>query len=347
MPPLPNVRDFTGDYYLEIQRPSVERYVMARWPSPGTLLELWSRDLNQRQRELLLIGGAVFHDPELLPMYADAVVSEDPRLRQAAAFGYRDLIADQLPNVRRGVSVEMGEALRKEIRAVAASLRVRSLPELWLDAALHPEGRSFTGQPGVILRRSPSVCLNALDTLFTPEDLNLYARALELSSSDKVRIGMVHFLEAATLQKFISRPSGPRDPVPHGLYVEAAEATELWLSRWCELDGASELEKSLGRLGARGVDPYASWSIDVWIHLLRTGPPQWWPTAALQLYRFGGPYYRLSVLRADSEHNDEVRRVLLRWYGQELGKESQTLPRRDPRRILPGPRQMPPGRGEP
>ncbi len=347
LPEMPNVTNFTNDYYLEHRRDAFEQLVMTRWPGPDALLELWAEDLNQRQRVAVLLGGAAYHDPILLPIYAEAATSDDPLLRKAAAFAYRDLIADRLPNVRGGVTLEQGRALAGEIRAVSDTLRTRSLPELWLDAALYPEQQSFTGRPGVVLRRSPEGCLKALDRLYRPEDIDLYVRALELSTSDKLRIGLVQFIEAAALQEFLIIPRGPREPRPYGLYLYSIEAAEQWLVPSCEIDTAEVIGESMSELGARGVDPYASWSIDVWLHLLRKGPARWWPTASIQLYRFGGPYVPLSVLRADGEANDASRRKLLGWYGQKLGDEPQSLPKVEPGRILPGPRRMPHGRGEP
>ena len=347
LPAVSNITDFTSDHYLQVRRHSLERQVLERWPGPLVVKERWEGDLGRTERVAILLGGASFHDRRLLPLYREAAVSDDPLLRQAAAFGYRDLIADTLPNVRGGVSMQAGAALQQEIDAVAATLRTRSLPELWMDALLFPEGASFTGRDGVVLRRSVSVCLTALDTLFAPEEINLYLRAFQLSSSDQVKIAMTKFIEAATLKRFLAEPRGPRDPSPYGRYADAMQAVQLWMTRRCEADAEVEMRASLNQRGAVGVQPYAPWSIDVWIDVLRRGPPRWWSAAALQLYRFGGPYVHLSVLRAQTDANDESRRWLLSWYGQQLGSERQRLPRQDPGRILPGPRPMPRGRGEP
>ena len=82
------VMDFPGRYFDTRVRENFQRYVKASWPGPTELMRLWSdRDLSEEQRVALLLGGAVYHDPVMLPAYRAAIESKSQRLRQAATYG--------------------------------------------------------------------------------------------------------------------------------------------------------------------------------------------------------------------------------------------------------------------
>jgi hypothetical protein len=79
---------FPGDYFERAVRAPLERQVLTGWPGPDRLLEIWQTvELSDEQRVSLLIGGAAYHDPVLLPAYHGAVLSDSPRLREAAVDG--------------------------------------------------------------------------------------------------------------------------------------------------------------------------------------------------------------------------------------------------------------------
>ena len=99
------VSHFPGSYFDSSGRPQLQARVLQSWPGPATLVEQWrSAALESPQRLAILLGAPVHHDPSLLPLYREAIQSETPRVRQAAAYGYHDLIGDRLPDVKSGVS---------------------------------------------------------------------------------------------------------------------------------------------------------------------------------------------------------------------------------------------------
>ncbi len=91
---------FPSDYFNGHPRTQLQREVLEYWPGPTELVRLWNEgELSEDDRVILLVGGAAFHDPQLLAVYRQAVISDSQRIRQAAVYGYRDLLADGLPNV--------------------------------------------------------------------------------------------------------------------------------------------------------------------------------------------------------------------------------------------------------
>lgn len=311
---------FPGDYFDRYARASLQRKVLSGWPGPTELLRRWrSGALAEDERLGVLLGGAAFHDPELLPLYREAVSSPSQRLRQAAVYGYRDLIADRLPDVRGGVDDHAAEALDDEMAWVASTLRRRSLIEVWLQAALVHEGASLPGWDAVTLQRAPADCLLALERLVAVGDLDLLATAYRLSGDVGLRIGLVKLIESLSLSRFIDIPEGGRRGWGPLVYEQAFAGLDAALQRWgrggCAVDGTGVLHERLASMGVTGVDPLAPAACVLWVNVLDKGDPQWWMLAARQLYACGGPFVELSALDAGSERNAALRRDLLQWFG--------------------------------
>jgi len=108
--------------------------------------------LETPQSLAILLGAPVHHDPALLPVYREAIESPTPRIRQAAAYGYHDLIGDRLPDVSAGVSGREAARLAAEMDVLAETLRRQPLV-----AMLGPGAALERGAPAaIVLGRRPA-----------------------------------------------------------------------------------------------------------------------------------------------------------------------------------------------
>lgn len=327
---LPEMQHFPGSYFDSRVRVRSQRDVMARWPGAGRLMEIWGdEDLSEDERVTWLLGAAVFHDPSLLPAYAEAVQAESQRLRQAAAYGYRDLIADRLPDVSGGINDETARLFHQEILLMIRALRRNSLLELWLQSALAHDEASFPGWVGLHLNRPRDDCFRAVERLIDVGDLGVLVEAYRLSVDQGARISLLKLIEAMSLSRFLIKPSGDRSGWGAYIYDDALtrldEALRGWSPGGCAVDGEKVLRRNLETIGD-GENELGSWGTqELWLDILKRGFPRWWMLAARRLYESGGPWYELSALDADSVRNQTARDALLKWY-------SPPPPRRQPRR---------------
>ena len=313
------VSRFPGDYYDTRSRTWLQRQAMTRWPGPDGLLRMWSEEkLSERQRMALLLGGATFHDPVLLPAYREAIMADSQRLRQAAAYGYRDLLADQLPDVRNGIDDESAKLLDDEMEQVERTLHRRSLLEMWLESVLVSEGASFPGWKGVALQRRANACFRAAEKLVDVEDLDLLVRTYRLSEDFQNRVQLMKLIESVSLSRFIEKPAGERQGWGKGIFIDGLEAMDatlpLWIGDDCSVDAEAVLRANLATMGVRGLDPLSAEGCVVWQAVLLKGHPRWWMVAARRLYACGGPFYELSALNPDREANKKLRNGLISWY---------------------------------
>ncbi len=312
----PEIRYFGTDYYESVARQGLQSRVLEQWPGPSGLLNLWrSGQLNRGKEIGLLLGGASFHDPVLLPAYREALVTGGPRLRQAAAFGYRDLIGDAVPNVRNGVSAETARALAGELDAVARTLRRATLVEMWLASALAADETPRPDWRGITFRRPVSDCLRAVERLAEPEDLPAIVQAFELSERPATRRTLMRLIEGLSTERFVVLPRGQGKGWGGKIYTEAIERLDLWLGAHCDFEAERILSETLARVGVRGLDPMGPEACDVWLEVLDHGPSTMWAVAADRLYRCGAPPVRLSLTRPDDDSNRERRSRITDWYG--------------------------------
>ncbi len=312
-------RWFPGDFYHSRVEAGFRREVMASWPGPGQLLRLWREgDLEEADRVSLLLGGAAFHDPVLLPAYREAVLSPSQRVRQAAAYGYRDLLADSLPRVSRGVSEEDAALLGDEMDWVARTLAEGSLSELWIQALLHHEDTGLPEWHGVTLRRTPGVCFRALEQIVGVEDLPLLLEAYDVTRDFSTRINLLKLVEAVTLSRFIIMPNDTKAGWGRHVFVAAMEGLEgarrTWPRVGCTVNGEAVLTQNLRTLGVSGIDPFSIDACGVWLGVLDQGFPQWWMLASRQLYACGGPWVEMSALSPEKDPGPEQRKMLLKWF---------------------------------
>jgi hypothetical protein len=329
------VRYFPGSYYDAHSHSRLHRRVMERWPGPAALLELWrTGELDEKQRVALLLGGAAYHDPALLPLYYEAISSESPRLRQAAAYGYRDLLADRLPNVRMGVDDNAVRQLRREMRAMRWTLRRQPLVAMWLQAALTTEDIDLPGYRGASLPRGATECFRSVDRLMKPEDLELLIRAYRSSKKLSNRIALMRLIEGLTLSVFVEKPQGERKGWGPEIHETGLERLDGWLAEWvdgrCRISYNRMVSENMARLGAKRADPLHPETCHIWEAILRGPNTAWWSLSARRLYECGGPWRELSVLQAESDTNRENRDQLLRWYGDDYRKTRDTTGKPEP-----------------
>lgn len=313
------VRWFPGDYFNSRVRSGFHAEVMEGWPGPGQLLRLWSQDrLDEADRVSLLLGGAAFHDPVLLPVYREAARSPSQRVRQAAVYGYRDLIADSLPDVGGGVSDENAKQFGVELDLVIETLAQRSLVELWLQALLASEDLELPGWRGVTLRRTPEVSLRALERLVDVEDLNSLLVAYDGSADFGTRVNLLKLVESVTLSRFIIMPEGAKEGWGRHVFEAALEgmerARDLWSRNGCTVDGEKVLARNLRAMGVTGIDPLSVDGCGLWVGVLDRGYPQWWGFAARRLYDCGGPWVEISTLAPERPPGPDLRMKLIDWF---------------------------------
>jgi ribosomal protein S18 acetylase RimI-like enzyme len=312
----PEAEKFGTDYYDTVVRGHFHERVQAAWPGPTGLLNLWrSGKLGSRQRVALLLGGAAFHDPQLLPAYREGLLSGNAQLRKVAAYGYRDLIGDDVPNVRGGVSPEVARSLVGELDAVARTTRRAALIDIWLVSLLASEGHKPPDWRGITFAGSPARCLKAVERLAGPEDLGSVVGTYQLSEERVNRVSLMRLIEGLSMGRLVVKPQGEGQGWGSKVYDEAFERLERWLSYQCDLGVFPVLQKAFLDLGVRGLDPLSPAACDVWLQILIRGRPTSWAMAADRLYLCGGPAIRLSLARPETERNRDVRKRLRLWYG--------------------------------
>jgi hypothetical protein len=333
----PEVAHFPGGYFESHAKSNLQQRVMDRWPGPAQLAERWrSGGLDRDGKLAVLLGASAFHDPILIPLYREAVTAADEQLRLAAAYGYRDLLGDALPNLAGGLDAEAAASLAAEMDAVAATLRTRPLVEMWLQAALATEGKSMPGWRGTVLLRPAGICFRAVDRILGFDDFRYVMIAYRTAEQPANRASLLRLLEAVSLQRFVVKPTAARTGWGTKDLDEALAAgdtfVEYWLDRRCTADADDLLRSSFATMGGYGFHPRDDGSFPIWIQLLRQGPPTWRAMVARQLYLFGGQWPQLSILRAESKEDEASWERLLDWYGLRAGRGSPS----------PGPRRTPP-----
>lgn len=293
----------------------LQEVAMSRWPSPQGLLELWQAgDLDRNQKLGVLLGGAWFHDPALLPAYVDALADQDPKIRAAAHYGYRILIGDRRPPAQAVVSEKMAEAIATEIRLLQRSLEHGSLVDMWIECLLVSEETSRGLWSGIVPQRTPGDCLRALDQLVELEDLAEILAAYELAHSHRARLGLLRLAEGLGLQKFVFRPRGENAGWGAAIYQEAEERLDFKLAALCSRHAEDWMQETFREIGVAGVSPLHVDACPVWREIIRVPYPQWGKVAAQRLYACGGPPVEVSILSARAESQEKLIDRVDSWY---------------------------------
>jgi len=316
----PESGNFPGSYFDSVGKTMLQQRAMDRWPGPTQLVHGWRAGAFDDDAKIgLLLGASASHDPVLIPLYRESVTSANPRLRMAAAYGYRDLLGDALPNLAGGVDPVAATALAGEMDAVAATLQTRPLVEMWLQSALATEGKSMPGWKGTMLHRPAGICFRAVEQVLDFDDVRYVMIAYRTAENRGNRATLLRLLEAMTLKRFFDTPDGQSQGWGVEDLDEALAAGDSYVSYWLDVrcvDGVdSMLRASFAEMNARVAQPRLDSSFDIWLRLLRWGPPTWRAMVARQLYAFGGQWPQLSILQAESKTDQASWQRLLGWYG--------------------------------
>lgn len=315
----PEVAHFPGSYFESDAKTTLQHRAMQKWPGSSQLVEIWlSGDLDPRAKMAILLGASASHDPVLLPIYRDAIESKNERMRMAAAYGYRDLLGDSLPDLGGGVKPESARQLAGEMGAVADTLRTRPLVEFWLQAALASEGGFMPGWRGVVIRRPSGTCLRAVEKVVTFDDFQYLATAYRLARNRSTRVSLMRLLGAITFQEFYKEPSDGQTGWGADLVDEALNSADAFVERWidlrCTTDPNRILTESLAGMGVHGVHPLEPSSYDFWLRVLKQGTASQRMMAARRLYELGGRWSSLSMFQAESAPQIKARDDLVSWY---------------------------------
>lgn len=312
----PEIQYFPSSYFNEQAARDLQVRALDRWPGPTRLMELWRENsLKDQQKVALLLGASAFHDPQILPLYREALLGKSERLKMAAAWGYRALIGDLAPDLSGQIPDRLYEALAGEIEAVQKTTRRHTLVQLWLASALAAEGGNIPGWTGINFRRPASTCLGAVARLLKPEDLPDVITAFETAENMSSKISLTRMLEALTLQRFIFKPRGARAGWGPKVYDDAFARVETFLATYCGHGSKRLLRVGFAQLGVVGLDPNDRAGCDVWIHILKMPVESWWPIAADHIYSCGGPPNTLRVDAGAADENKSARGWILKWYG--------------------------------
>jgi len=315
--PIPAVvRYFPGDYFDQTGQRVLSRVVLVRWPGvPGLAARYRSGKLPPERRVGILLGGASFHDPRLLPIYIEGLADADARVRQAAAYGFQTLLGEDPPDVRRGIDEAEAAALADKVKRMAGILRVQPLVDYWLGQLASSEKPVGTLSARGRAERLRGRSLRALDRILMPEDLPEVLAAYQGAGSEEQKMMLLPLIESLTCRRFVFKPTNPRKGWGPAVYRLAVEDVDRWLAPRTDLSAGAVLQDSLAGFGMRGIDPLGPEACGVWLEVLRRGESVQWPMAGRQLYRCGGPPVKISILRPGLKRAKTRRRSLLRWYG--------------------------------
>jgi hypothetical protein len=298
---------------------ALQRQVMASWPGPTELRRMWdSEELTEEQRVALLLGGATYHDPVLMTAYREALQSDSQRLRQAAIYGYHDLLADRPPNVDVMIDQRVVKAYSREMDWMQRTLARHSMLAMWLQSVLVEEEASLPGYEGAWLIRSARQCFEAAERVVDIGDLELLVSAYDQARRSETKLEIVRLVEAISMSRFIIKPRGEGAAWGSEVFRSAVHRFESrlrsWRQRGCRVDGEAVLLGNLRVLGSGYDDPLGADSCGLWLAVLEGDNSRWWMLAARRLYSCGAPWYDFSVLRPDSDRNKDLQRQLLSWY---------------------------------
>jgi hypothetical protein len=274
-------------------------------PGPQQLAALWrSGRLKREDRVAVLLGGAAFHAPVMLPLYAEALRSSDLRERQAAAVGLFWLLGALPPDPQTlAAAPDAWRKLEGLAEALVAASRTRSLVGLWVDSYLQAIG--VPARPGLRLIRGPDECLAAIREIAEPEDLNELLALWPLLRSDHDRFDVLRTLEIVTLSRLVAVQKGARASWGGWIYETGALMVDALVQRTCaSVDGEGMLRANLMKLA--GNDGCDGCTYVPWARTLRFEYPPTWVVALERLPAFGAPAVDFDRRELDSSKNQDL-----------------------------------------
>ncbi len=279
-------------------------------PGPHQLMARWrAGSLNAAERVAVLLGGPAFHDPVLLPAYAEALRSPTLRERQAAAVGLAWLLGEPSPDPRAvAAQPDTVENLAVVAERVARACRRRTLLGVWADSYLAASG--LPHRPGMTLGRRPEECLRAIAAIAQPDDLDELVALWPLIAERHQQYALVPTFAIVTLRRFEPAPPPGSRVTQGGWLTEAgAQAVDGFVRRLCNTpDGEALVRAAVARLAGvpeSGLDTPAPW-----LAVLRLRLPSMWAVPLERLTAFGAPAVHFDRSNPAAKRNEAaVRRV--------------------------------------
>jgi hypothetical protein len=274
-------------------------------PGPGQLAARFSGgELDEAHRVAILLCGAHFHDPVLLPAYAEAFRSSSERERVAAAVGIAILMGDPAPlPVIVPDAPEYWQAMERAALEIHEASRSRTLVGIWVDSYLVARGlQPF--RPGLVIPRGREGCLRAIREVARPPDLNEVAALWPLLDDLAEQLSVIRTIELITGRPIVQEPRGQRVPRGEFLHRSAVNSVEFWVQGHCRtVDGLAAFEDFLARGHGTG-------RVEALLAVLRLRHAVAWPSAMDELVPFGAPAVYFDRQRPGSPGNEEsVRQV--------------------------------------
>ena len=272
-------------------------------PGPHQLMARWrAGSLDADERVAVLLGGATFHNPVLLPAYVEGLRSAALRERQAAAVGLAWLMGENPPDPRLiARDPDASRKLASFAKFLAASCRKHSLVAIWMNSYLASVGlpRSYR----LVLVRRPEACLAAIASIAEPSDLDELVALWPLLRTREQRYAVLRIFEMVTLIPFVPPPpAGSRETSSSWLLEAGARRVDGFVGRSCtSRDG----EALFRRVAARAAGVSASDLDDAgpWLAVLRHRPPSFWAVPLERLTAFGAPAVDFDRTNPDASSN--------------------------------------------
>jgi len=277
-----------GNMLAELRRDS-EQEMRSLGPGPQQLAARWARGgLDERDQLALLLGGAAYHHPSLLPVYAQAFGSPSLTVRQAAAVGLAWLLGDR-PAAPQSIpdTAETWQRLGGFADALVEASRTRSLVGIWVDSYLHARG--LPRRPGLVLAREATRCLEAIDEIAGPADLPELLALWPLLEVAGDRYAVLRTLERIMVARLVASPAGPRRSWGMWVYESGAELVDTFVAQRCSgVDGWEVARRNAIALSQLD-DRCGGCTPGPWLRLLDMAYPPVWALALELLPAFGAP----------------------------------------------------------
>ncbi|MCP4898102.1 MAG: hypothetical protein GY906_14110 [bacterium] len=330
---LPGIDHFPSPYFDKYVRQTLQQRTLRHGYGPTSILRVWeAQDLSEDEQISILVGSAAFHDPSLLKIYMHAMKNPSQRVRQAAAYGYRDLIGDRIPDATGDINKDVARRLLQEMDRVRRTLVRVPLASFWLDSVLAHNEQVMPGHLGISLSRSLDDALWSLGRIVTPEDANLLVAAYPLAGAGKG--GIRDLLERLMLKQWMVIPhqTGRQGWSPQRVGETARRRGDRWVTSLCAVDYESELKKSFAGIGVTDIEPTSGSACPIWFGILNEPRSEWWPTAARFLYRCDFPPSTLMEATKSPEDLEKAKERLVKQVHKSGRYEERDGFRRDNRR---------------
>lgn len=310
-------------------------------PGPGQMAARWrSGKLTPDERVAILLTGASFHDPVLLPAYRDAADSKDEREKKAALVGLGWLFGESAIWLRpQDDRPEYWAEVAKTVDQLIAATRERTLVAIWADSYLGAIG--MPTRPGLTFTRKADRCLDAIRELATPADLDELVALWPQVSDLRHRNHLRRTIEMITFRSFESPSSeGPRAPTGTWQVRAAVDATDAWVSGLCGTRRGDLVAAPPAEPGVEGAVALGG-EAGPWIRVVNLEIPSLWPVAVERLSAYGAPAVSLNRMNFDDPRNREAIRKVRRYFPissflvkgeiEEVMKSKPGAPSRGPR----------------